>query len=128
MSERIAAIVRRMKISPEDHILEIGCGFGVSSTLICEQLTTGLYVAVDRSPTSIKAAMRRNARFVACGKAQFHVGEFESFDPGRSRFDLIVAIRVRAFHVDPERSRTLVEKWLAPKGRLFIEYDTPESK
>jgi cyclopropane fatty-acyl-phospholipid synthase-like methyltransferase len=128
MSKRIEAIVRRMKVRPGDRILEIGCGFGVSSTLICEQLTGGLYVAVDRSETSIKAATKRNARFVESGKAQFNVGEFESFDPGRRRFDKIVAIRVRAFHVDAERSCALVNKWLAPKGQLFIEYDSPKSK
>ena len=128
MSERINRIVRRMKVRPEDRILEIGCGFGASSTLICEQLTTGSYVGVDRSATSIKAAMKRNARFVESGKAQFHIGDFESFDPAGRKFDKIVAIRVRAFHVDPERSCALVEKWLVPKGQLFIEYDTPASK
>jgi cyclopropane fatty-acyl-phospholipid synthase-like methyltransferase len=128
MSERIKEIVRRMRVRPEDRILEIGCGFGVSSALICERLTRGSYVGVDRSAASIKAAIKRNAHFVDSGRAQFHVGDFESFHPGRRKFDKIVAIRVRAFHVDPERFRPLVEKWLAPKGQLFIEYDTPAAK
>ena len=114
-----------MTVRPADRILEIGCGFGVAAALICEQLTNGSYLGIDRSPGSIEAARRRAAPFVAAGTARFLVAAFESFDPGPLRFDLIVAIRVRAFHVDRRRSRSLVRRWLAPGGRLFIEYDPP---
>ncbi len=123
--ERLARIVRAMRIEPGDRILEIGCGFGVSSTLICQQLTTGFYLAIDRSATSIRAAMKRNAAYIEAGRAAFEVADFESFDPGPRLFDRILAVRVRAFHVDPAASRERVQRWLAPGGQLFIEYDEP---
>lgn len=125
MSERLNAIVAKMRIRPDDRILEIGCGSGVAATLICEQLSKGCYVAVDRSARSIEAARKRNLRFVRAGVAEFHVGPFESFDPRTQKFDHILAVRVRAFHVDPEASRALVQRWLAPGGKLLIEYDEP---
>ena len=128
MSGRIKAIVDRMRVRPQDRVLEIGCGIGVSSALICDQLSSGLYVAVDRSATSIKMALKRNAHFVEAGIAEFHIADFESFDPDQRKFDKILAIRVRAFHLNPKGSRALVEKWLAPEGELFIEYDVPVSR
>ena len=35
------------------------------------------------------------------------------------------AVRVGLFHRDPERARSLVEKWLAPGGAHFVFFDPP---
>jgi hypothetical protein len=34
-------------------------------------------------------------------------------------------MRVRLFHDEPERARQLASRWLAPGGRLFVQYDEP---
>lgn len=125
MTDRIGRFVEAMDIGPRDRVLEIGCGHGVAASLVCERLDGGSYVAVDRSPKMIAAAARRNAAFVNAGRARFLVAALESLDLGEQRFDKVFAMRVRLFVDEPERARALARRWLAPGGRLFVEYDEP---
>ena len=125
MSERLRSIVERMKLRPDDTVLEVGCGHGVAATFICERLPRGSYLGMDRSVKMIDAARRRNAEFVRLGRAEFIVAELEELDLAGRRFDKILAVRVGLFHRDAARGRALVGNWLAPGGELFAVYDEP---
>lgn len=128
MSERLRAIVDRLRVRPGDRVLEIGCGQGVAAAFVCERLDRGRLTAIDRSRRMIEAARRRNAAAVAAGKADFIVAELESFSPGALRFDLIFAVRVGLFHRERERAEAVVRRWLAPRGRLLVFYDEPTKR
>lgn len=128
MSNRIEKYVESMKIQPGDRVLEIGCGHGIAATLICSKLVSGRYLAIDRSQKMVDAAAKRNESFVRAGVAQFKKAELESVDLGNEKFDKVLAMRVRLFHVEPERAQQLVKRWLAPNGKLFIQYDEPQKK
>ena len=125
MSERLRSIVEQLDIRPDDRVLEIGCGHGVAATLVCERLEGGHLTAVDRSAKMIRAATRRNAAHIEAGRARFLVAPFEELDLGDHRFDKIFAIRVGLFHRDPKRARSIVDKWLAPGGAVFVFFDPP---
>lgn len=125
MSERLRAIVERMDIRPDDEVLEIGCGHGVAATMVCDKLRSGHLVAIDRSRIMIEASIRRNKQCSEAGKAEFHVADVLSFDPGTRRFDKIFAIRVGLFHRDAAGARGIIEKWLKPHGKIFLVYDAP---
>ena len=125
MSERLRRLVDELGVEPGDRVLEIGCGHGVAATMICERLEGGRLTAVDRSEKMIAAASKRNAEYVADGRAEFLVGELEGLDLGSRRFDKVLAARVALFHREPERARELVAPWLAPGGRILAVYDTP---
>lgn len=125
MSERLRKIVDELRIRPDDTVLEVGCGHGVAASLVCDRLTTGHLVAIDKSRKMIEAATRRNAEWVATGRAEFHVADFVNFDPGDRKFDKIFAIRVGLFHREAELAHGIVEKWLAPRGKIVVVYDQP---
>ncbi len=125
MSERLRSVVEQLDIRPDDRVLEIGCGHGVAATLVCERLEEGRLTAVDRSAKMIQAATRRNAAYIEAGRAEFLVAALEDLDLGDRRFDKIFAVRVGLFHRDPERARSIVERWLAPGGALFAFFDPP---
>jgi len=122
---RLEAIVDQLDLRPGDRVLEIGCGHGVAATLVCQRLETGRLTAIDRSPAMIAAATRRNAEFVAAGRAEFLVAALEDVDLGERRFDVAFAVRVGLFRSEPERARELVARWLAPDGRLLAVFDPP---
>ena len=125
MSERLRAVVERLDIWPGDRVLEIGCGHGVAATFVCERLDGGHLTAVDRSPTMIAAAARRNATHVEAGRAEFLVARLEHLELGDRRFDKVFAVRVRLFHREPDLARGLVEPYLAPGGKVFSVFDPP---
>ena len=95
-SARLPWAVDRLALAPDDHVLEIGCGHGVAATEALRVLTDGRYLGVDRSPTMVEAAVRRNAAGVEEGRATFLVGEVPDVDLGRARFDRVLAARVAA--------------------------------
>jgi ubiquinone/menaquinone biosynthesis C-methylase UbiE len=128
MSERLRSVVEHLDIQPDDRVLEIGCGHGVAATLVCERLEGGHLTAVDRSPKMIEAATRRNAAYVEAGKAEFLVATLEDLDLGGRRFDKIFAVRVGLFHREPDRARSIVERWLAPGGVVFASFDSPPGR
>jgi ubiquinone/menaquinone biosynthesis C-methylase UbiE len=125
VSERLRSIVEQLNIRPDDRVLEIGCGHGVAATFVCQRLEGGHLTAVDRSPKMIEAATRRNAKFVAAGKAEFLVATLEELDLGDRRFDKIFAVRVGLFHRDPDRAHALIEPWLAAGGSVSSFFDPP---
>ena len=127
MPTRLHHLVTRMNIQPDDQVLEIGCGHGVAASLICERLTSGRLLAIDRSPKMIDAAVRRNAVHVEAGTAVFMCAEFESMDFGRQRFNKILAARVALFERDPA-ARAALQRLLLPGGKAFIAYDTPPGR
>ena len=96
MSQRRAAArlvwaVETLAVQPADRLLEIGCGHGVAVSLVCERLDGASIVAIDRSPTMIELATRRNA---------IHVGVF---------------LRGR-----PARELGIVKDHLADGGRFYV--------
>ena len=124
MSERLKSIVAEMRIRPNDDVLEIGCGHGVAASFVCEKLDSGRLVAIDRSQKMIAAAIRRNKLYIDAGKAEFHATDVLSFDPAGRKFDTIFAVRVALLHREAT-ARAVIQKWLKPRGRIFLFYDEP---
>ena len=125
MSERLRSVVELLDIRPDDRVLEIGCGHGVAATLVCERLEEGHLTAIDRSAKMIQAATRRNEAYVEAGRAEFLVAPLEDLDLGDRCFGKIFAVRVGLFYREPERARSIAERWLAPGGEVFVFFDLP---
>ncbi|MEU0878808.1 methyltransferase domain-containing protein [Lentzea sp. NPDC005914] len=125
MSERLRGVVDQLAIRPGDRVLEIGCGQGVAATMVCQLLSTGTLTAIDRSTRMVEAATRRNAVYVASGKAEFLIASLEDVNLGDRRFDLVFAVRVGLFLRDPDRAHSLLRPWLAPDARVCTFFDVP---
>lgn len=110
---------------PTDRLLEIGCGQGVAAAGICERLTSGTILAIDRSATAIAAARRRNRDHVRAGKAHFETVALADMAAGLERFDKIFAINVNLFWRDASRELEIVRRLLVPDGRLHLIYEPP---
>jgi SAM-dependent methyltransferase len=123
-ADRLVWAVDTLAVGPTDRVLEIGCGHGVAVSLVCERLDDGGSItAIDRSPTMIEAATRRNADHVAAGRASFQAASLHEADLGDARFDKIFAIHVGAFlRGDPARELRIVRDHLAPGGSFHLMY------
>ncbi len=126
-TERIAWAVEALAVQADDHILEIGCGHGVAASLVCEQLTSGTMVALDRSPKMIDAAEKRNQSYIDADKVRFRCASLEEADFGKERFDKIFAIRVNFFIQQPAQQLAILKQLLKPQGALYLVYDPPSA-
>jgi SAM-dependent methyltransferase len=120
-AERLVWAVEMLAVEPADRLLEIGCGHGVAVSLVCERLDGGSIVAIDRSPTMIELAARRNADHVAAGRASFQAASLHEADFGDARFDKVFAIHVGVFlRGRPDRELGIVGDRLADGGRFYV--------
>jgi SAM-dependent methyltransferase len=57
----VLPVLDRMRLSPEDNVLDVGCGAGWLSRLLAEQVPEGRVVGVDISDEMIRRARRNSA-------------------------------------------------------------------
>lgn len=120
VSDRLVWTVETMSVRPNDRVLEIGCGHGVAVTLVCEKLTTGSILAIDRSAKMTEMAARRNAPFP---NASFQTANLHEADLNGERFDKVLAIHLPVLlRGDPDRELAIIRDHLAPGGQLFVSY------
>ena len=93
MSDRLSWAVDQLDLSPDDHVLEVGCGHGVAVDLIASRLRPGRVVGLDRSAKMIAAAEARNAAHVAAGRARLITADVETADLDGERFSKVLAVR-----------------------------------
>src|SRR3712207_2960700 len=103
-SERFLWAVEVLAPDPADRVLEVGCGHGVAVSLVCERLTSGRIVAIDRSAKMIEIAARRNREHVAAGRAVLQTAALADADLGDERFDKVFAFNVAPFWLQPEEA------------------------
>ena len=122
---RIAWALEGIAPKSSDRLLEIGCGQGVAVAALCERLTSGTILAIDRSATMIAAARRRNRDHVRDGKAAFATMALADMSFGSQRFDKVFAINVNLFWRDAARELAIIRSILAPRGRLHLVFEPP---
>lgn len=119
IAERLSWAVSTLAVQPTDRILEIGCGQGIAVALVCDLLSGGRIVAIDRSGVMVDAAIRRNRANIAGRKAAI-----VKADVVDGEFDKIFAVNVSAFWTSA-RQVGLVKPLLAPGGRLYVFHQPP---
>ena len=126
-SDRHRWAVEVLDPAPDEHILEVGCGHGVTAARIGERLRsgTGSLTGIDRSATMIAAATRRNASSVHDDRARFVQATLVDAPLEHGRFDAILAFHVADFWNRPAPTLARTAELLTPGGRLVLLNQLP---
>ena len=125
---RISWAVEALAATPEDELLEIGCGPGIAVQLVAERLRGGRITALDRSAAALARTARRNAAHIASGKVVPMLGELADAGLERGRFDRIFAVNVNLFWTGATTEPDVVRRALAPGGTLQLFYEPPAGR
>ncbi|WP_307788807.1 class I SAM-dependent methyltransferase [Micromonospora vinacea] len=118
--------VQTMAVTPDDQVLEIGCGRGSAVSLVAEHLTNGRIVAIDRAATMVRLATQRNLSHIDAGRAEIRRAGFESADLPTDHFTKIFAVNVSLFWLgDAAQQIARIRSLLAPGGRLYVFGERP---
>jgi ubiquinone/menaquinone biosynthesis C-methylase UbiE len=112
------AILEELALSPEDRLLEVGCGGGV---LLHRALASGCSGAgVDHSPAMVRLAREVNSEFLRTGKLEILEGSAERLPfPDRS-FTCATMSGVFGFISDPVAALREISRVLHPGGRIVL--------
>lgn len=120
---RVAWAVELLDPSPDDVVLEVGGGPGVSAALVCERLTTGRLVAVDRSAVALERTGRRAAHHVAAGRLVLVNSALADAPLEPASVDRAFAVDVNLFWTrDAAAELDVLARALRPSGPLAVLY------
>ena len=115
-SNRIA--IRELDCSPDNTILDLGCGSGPALRVLAEMAGEGLILGLDHSGTMLARASRHNRHAVRRGRVHLLRGRIDALPWRDNSIDRILAVHVVYFA--GEAGVREARRVLRPGGRIVI--------
>jgi len=112
--------VSLLDIQPNDRILEIGFGPGVSTQLASEKASKGFVAGIDHSRTMVQAASQRNASAIQAGLMELKHGDVSALPYPDESFDTAFSLHSIYFWPNPVDCLKELRRVLKPGGLLGI--------
>jgi len=120
------AILRTLKLTSNDYLLEVGCGGGV---LLEEALRSGCRAAgIDHSPEMVKLAQEVNSKAINDHRLEIREAEADRLPYPDSAFTCATMTNVFGFVPDPAKVLGEIRRVLTKNGRLVIFTLSPEMR
>jgi SAM-dependent methyltransferase len=106
-----------MRLSPDDNVLDVGCGAGWLAALLAEQLPEGRVVGVDVSDEMVRRARRRNDEIE---NTMFVIGEAGEIPWDAQFFDQALSVESAFYWPDPARGLREIFRVLREGGKAWV--------
>lgn len=107
-------------LTPDDVVVDVGCGGGYAVRLAAERVARGSAIGVDPTPAMIRIANEDSRDHPAAARIRFLEGPAERLplEPGSA--NVVLAINSLHHWENPDLGLREVARVLAPGGRFFI--------
>lgn len=120
--------VGALDIQPSDHVLDIGCGSGLSLKLIAELAQKGKACGVDPSLVMAERAVQMNRSAVKAGRVDVRVATMAQLPFPDQYFDKVMSVHTLYFVEDLNAAFSEVARVLKPEGLLVLAFRTPANE
>lgn len=86
-----------VKISPEAHVLDVGCGGGANIARLLDRCPQGTVTGIDYSPVSVRKSREVNAATIAAGRCKVMEGSADALPFEEGKFELVTAFETVYF-------------------------------
>lgn len=126
--ERLVWAAAQIDLKPKANLLEIGCGSGQLLALLATQSPSARLTGIDRSRSKVESAQSRFEG--AKGARRIHVQHqtlVEAATHVERLFDVVVAVNVNTFWVDPAKALPALRRLIAPRGSVYLIFEPPST-
>lgn len=110
-------VIEKMKITPHDNILDVGCGSGWLAKLLAARAPAGRVVGMDVSDEMVRQA-RRNC--VQVDHAMFIQGSAEEIPWEANFFQHVISVESAYYWPEPDRGLREIFRVTSPGGSAWI--------
>lgn len=111
-----------LSIEPASHVLEIGCGPGVTLREAARRASCGRVVGLDVSSVMVAASRRCNQVGIREDRVDVRLADADVLELEPASFDRIFSVHCLYFWNDPDRVFRQLATALRPGGRLVLAF------
>lgn len=116
-------MVECLNIEPTNHVLDVGCGGGMTLRTMCGLAPDGFVAGIDYSPIMVRQAQKRNRAAVQSGCMEITLADVTSLPYDDNRFDIVSGVETFYFWPDPLCGLREILRVLKPGGRIALVVD-----
>jgi SAM-dependent methyltransferase len=113
----VLPLLARMRPSPDDNVLDVGCGSGWLAALLAEQVPQGRVVGLDVSDEMVRRARRRNDEIE---NTMFIIGEAGEIPWDAQFFNQALSVESAYYWPDPSRGMREIFRVLREGGSAWV--------
>jgi ubiquinone/menaquinone biosynthesis C-methylase UbiE len=109
-----------LSVSPQDVVLDVGCGGGETVRKLAARPGAGRVYGVDYSQESVASSRRKNAPAIEAGRVEIRHGSVSQLPFADDMFDLVTAVETHIWWPDVSGDIREILRVLKPGGQLII--------
>ncbi|MDL5377798.1 class I SAM-dependent methyltransferase [Exiguobacterium mexicanum] len=114
--------IEQLLIQPDNRVLDLGCGAGDALAQMLRRYAHVHVTGLDRSPTIVRSALKRNRADVHSGRAEVVEGDLGTLPFPDAQFDRVFSIHTIYFWEDVPAVLAAIDRILKPGGSFVITY------
>jgi ubiquinone/menaquinone biosynthesis C-methylase UbiE len=117
-----ACALRLLRLSPTDHVLEVGFAHGRTIERVADAVPRGTVAGVEVSERMLRMASRRNRRHMAAGRVLLTLSDGTSLPFADGAFDKAFSVHVLYFWAEPEDQLREIFRVLKRGGTFVLGF------